>query len=140
MDYLYVAVSWLTSHIEGLYLDIEDRLYYVHILRPLPTRRLRRISDLLDDNHSENHFGFKIHELQLLLAHWRIPTTMRESRYLFNGEEAMLVYLFHIRTATPNTQMARDTLVEIQDFLLTLSEQSPTIYILISTTKSVVIQ
>ena len=109
IDYLCVAVAWLTSHIEGLYLDIQDRLYYVHVARPLPTRRLRCICDLLDDNHSENLFGFKIHELQLLLLHWRIPHHMREARNVFNGEEAMLVYLYHIRTATPNTQMARDT-------------------------------
>ena len=79
------------------------------MVRPLPTPNLRRISDIADDDHSEMLFGFKTHELWLLLQHWRIPTTMREARNVFSGEEAMLVFLCHIRTATPNTQMARDT-------------------------------
>ena len=63
---------------------------------------------MLDDNHSNNMFGFKKQELQLLLIHWRIPTTMREARNVFSGEEAMLVFLYHIRTGTPNTHMGRD--------------------------------
>ena len=109
MDYLCVAVAWISSHIEGLYLDIEERLYYSHIIRPLPQIRLRSISHLVDDNQSESLFGFKIHELLLLERHWRIPARMREARNVFSGEEAMLVFLYHIRTATPNTQMARDT-------------------------------
>ena len=109
MNYLCVAMAWISSYIEGLYLDIEDRLHYVHIARPLPQRRLRRVGDLLDDNQSENLFGFKIQELLLLLRHWRIPGTMREARNVFSGEEAVLVFLCHIRTATPNAQMARDT-------------------------------
>jgi hypothetical protein len=106
INYLSIAVAWIASYIEGLYLDIEDRLYFVHTIRPYSELRLRSIDDLLDDNQSESLFGFKIHELQLLRQHWRIPNRMREGRNVFNGEEAMLVFLYHIRTATPNTHMA----------------------------------
>ena len=110
MDYLCIAVAWISSHIESLYLDIEDRLYYVHTIRPYTRCQYRRIDDLLDDNQSETMFGYKIHEeLELLKTHWRLPETFRQANNRFTGEEAMLVFLFHIRSAMPYTQMAEHT-------------------------------
>ena len=108
MEHICVATTWIIAHIECLYLDIEDRLYFVHTVRPFQPNRLRRISEFTDDNHSHQYFGFKLHELRSLLLHWRIPTLFREANYVFEGEGALLIFLFHIRTATPNTQMARD--------------------------------
>lgn len=51
-------------------------------------------------------FAFKIHELSLLKLHWRIPAHVREAHDRFTGEEAMLVFLNHLRTGTSFTFMA----------------------------------
>ena len=109
MNYICVAVAWISSHIEGLYLDIEDRLYYVHTIRPYTAQQYRQIDDLVDNNQSESLFGFKTYELEILKLHWRIPDMFTEANNRFTGEEAMLIFLFHIRHATPFTQMAEHT-------------------------------
>ena len=96
MDYLCMAVAWISSRIESLYLEIEDRLYYVHTIRTYTPVQYRRINDLIDDNQSESFVGFKKHELELLKLHWRLPERFREANYQFTGEEAMLIFLFHI--------------------------------------------
>ena len=106
MDYLSLAVSWITCYLQLLYMDIEDRIYYVQVERPLSEERLRSITDLQDDNQSNMLFGYKIHELQLLYQHWRLPQMFREDGRLFHGEEAMLVFLFHIRSGMNYIQMA----------------------------------
>ena len=106
MDYLSMVVSWITCYLQLLYMDIEDRIYYVQVERPLPEEKLRSITELLDDNQSNMLFGFKILELQLLYQHWRLPQMFREDARLFTGEEAMLVFLFHIRSGMNFIQMA----------------------------------
>ena len=62
---------------------------------------------LQNDNESESMFGFKIQELRLLHRHWRIPRRMRQDNAVFTGEEAMLIYLFHIRSGMPYIHMTR---------------------------------
>jgi hypothetical protein len=99
----------IACYMEMLYLDIEDRLYYVHQVRQNPTEQNRRIDDLVDDNESEVMFGFKIHELRRLKLHWRVPVDFNESGHVFTGEEAMLVFLHYIRTGTPFTRIAQFT-------------------------------
>ena len=106
MDYLSVAIAWIVCYIEMTYMDIEDKLYYVHTMRPLPEANLRRINQVLDDNESESLFGFRKNELQLLLLHWRIPQQMRESNRVFAGEEAMLIFLYYIRHSNTYIQMS----------------------------------
>ena len=106
MDYLSVAIAWIVCYIEMIYMDIEDKLYYVHTVRPLPEPNLRSIHQVLDDNESESLFGFKKNELELLLLHWRIPLHIRENNRPFTGEEAMLVFLYYIRHSTTYIQMA----------------------------------
>ena len=109
IQFLSVAVGWLTCHLEMVYLDIEDKLYFVHRQRRFTTPRFREISSLEDQSQSEQMFGFRVHQLHLLKAHWRIPQVMRSQGRVFTGEEAMLVFLYHIRSGTPNTQIARET-------------------------------
>ena len=106
MDYLCLVSSWMTCYLETLYMDIEDRIYFVHVERPLPAKKLRTIEDLDDDNQSNFHFGFIISQLQLLFLHWRIPQLFREDGRIFYGEEAFLVFLFHIRSGMNYVQMA----------------------------------
>ena len=106
MDSLCLIVSWISCYLEMLYMDIEDRIYYVQVERPLPESKLRNISDLTDDNQSNLHFGFKITELQLLRIHWRLPHVFNEDGRRFSGEEAMLVFIFHIRSGMTFVQMA----------------------------------
>ena len=59
MDYLCLTVTWITCYLEMMYMDIEDRIYYVQIDRPLPENKLRMISDLVDDNKSNFTFWFQ---------------------------------------------------------------------------------
>ena len=66
MDYLCLVSTWMTCYLETLYMDIEDRIYFVHVERPLPDMKLRTIDDLEDDNQSNFLFGFIISQLQLL--------------------------------------------------------------------------
>ena len=106
MDYLCIAVAWITCYLEMIYLDIEDRLFFQHQRRTFPAPQYRRISSIQDNNQSEEMFGFKIQELELLRAHWRIPQVMRNNGRVFDGEEAMLVFLYYIRTGIPFTRMA----------------------------------
>ena len=106
LDYLCFAVAWITCYLEMLYLDIEDRLFFQHTRRTFSPPKFRRITEIQDNNQSEEMFGFKIEELQLLKVHWRIPEYMRNNTRVFTGEEAMLVFLYHIHTATPFTRMS----------------------------------
>ena len=106
MDYISVATQWLTCCIQRIYLDIEDKLHFVHTVRPLPDKQMRSIEEIPDNNLSETMFGFKTHELRLLKLHWRIPLCFREARNRFTGEESMLVFLNHLRTGTSFTLMA----------------------------------
>ena len=109
LDYISVAISWIVCYLEMIYMDIEDRLYYVHTARPPTASKNRHINDLQDDNESEILFGFKIQELYLLLLHWRIPQHFRMNNRIFTGEEAMLIFLFYIRKAITYTEMSRTT-------------------------------
>ena len=109
LQFLSVAVGWIACHIEMVYLDIEDKLYYVHRARRFIEPRFREIDEIEDHSQSEQMFGFRIHELHLLKLHWRIPRVMRSQGRVFSGEEAMLIFLYHIRTGTPNTHIARET-------------------------------
>jgi hypothetical protein len=109
LQFLETSVYSLVAYMEMLYLDLEDRVYYVHQVRPNPPSQRRRIDDLLDDNESEGLFGFKIRQLRSLMLHWRIPNEFVLSARVFTGEEAMLVYLHYIRTGTPFTRMAQST-------------------------------
>ena len=58
MDYLCLVSTWMTCYLETLYMDIEDRIYFVHVERPLPDMKLRTIDDLEDDNQSNFFFWF----------------------------------------------------------------------------------
>jgi hypothetical protein len=109
LKFVELSVNSIVCYMEMLYLDIEDRVYYVHQVRPNPPSQKRRIDDLLDDNEAEGLFGFKIHELRSLMLHWRIPNEFVLSARVFTGEEAMLVYLHYIRTGTPFTRMSQST-------------------------------
>lgn len=109
IHFLDISVAWITCYIETLYLDIEDRLYFVHRERRFVSPTKRSISSISDDNECESLFGFKKNELQLLLIHLRIPDRMRMSQRSFTGEEALLIFLYYIRTGTPFTRMAANT-------------------------------
>jgi hypothetical protein len=109
LSFLELSILSIVCYIEMLYMDIEDRVYYVHQVRPNPPSQKRRIDDLRDNNEAEGLFGFKIHELRSLMLHWRIPTDFSSSNHVFTGEEAMLVYLYYIRTGTPFTRMSQFT-------------------------------
>ena len=106
LDYLCVAVSFITCNIELTYLEIEDRLHFTHTRRSHPAHQNRKISQIVDDNHSENLFGFKINELSLLFIHWRIPGTFRQDNHILDGEASMLIFLFHIRSGMAYTRMS----------------------------------
>jgi hypothetical protein len=54
IDFLNISIGWITCYIEFLYLDLEDRIYYVHKKCPVPEEQRRRINDLVDDNESES--------------------------------------------------------------------------------------
>jgi hypothetical protein len=92
IDYICIAVSWIVCYIELMYLDIEDRLYFMHRIRWFQEPAYRCIEDIDDDNESESLFGFMKEKLQLLLLHWRIPSTLQEAQNIFSGEEAILVF------------------------------------------------
>ena len=109
IQFISLSIQWIICSIELVYLDIEDRIYYVHQRRQFNQHQNRRIDGLADNNSSEELFGFKIHELELLLTHWRIPQRMRMANHVFSGEEAMLIFLCYIRTATPFTRLAQTT-------------------------------
>lgn len=107
ISFLNFSIEWIVCYIQMRYLDMEDKLYYVRPRNRFGPPRFRRITDLADDNQSSDLFGFKIQELQLLRCHWRIPHSFRSSSgHVFTGEEAMLIYLYHIRTGTAYTRMA----------------------------------
>ena len=107
VTFLQLSLHWITCYINMRYLDIEDRIYYQHTPRPWTNIRNRTIDSLLDDNESEELFGFKIDELNDLYTHLRIPEQFySDSGHVFYGEEAMLVFLHYIRTGTTNTRMA----------------------------------
>ena len=106
---LSISIAWIACYIELLYLDIEDRLYFVHRIRRFTTHQNRTIDDITDDNVSFDLFGFRIQELRDLLVHWRIPIVMRMGERHFTGEESMLIFLHYIRTGTPFTRMASHT-------------------------------
>lgn len=106
VDYLTLSIAWIICSLELIYLDIQDIIWYVHTARTFSQPRWRAIDSLPDDNHSEELFGFKIMELELLLVHLRIPMVFRMDGYVFTGEEAMLIYFHYIRTATPFTRAA----------------------------------
>jgi hypothetical protein len=106
MEYLSVAITWFTSQLEMIFLDIEDKMYFVHRVRRFDLPKMRTIREIEDNNESESMFGFKKTELELLLLHCRIPKKFKtHKRQVFTGEEAMLVYLYHIRSGTPYTRM-----------------------------------
>jgi hypothetical protein len=109
LDFLDTSFASVVCYIEMLYLDVEDRLYYVHQVRDHPPAQKRTIDELVDNNESEGLFGFKIHELRCLKLHWRIPVDFSVSGHVFGGEEAMLIYLHYIRTGTPFTRMSQFT-------------------------------
>lgn len=105
LDCLCIAVAWITCSLEMTYLDIDDKMYFTHVRRAFDRPKLRTINEILDDNQSEFLFGFKIQELQLLLAHWRIPTAFRQDNAVLKGEESMLIFLHYIRTGTAFTRI-----------------------------------
>ena len=105
MDFLTVAVSWLVCSIELAFLNLKDKLYFVHHPHRFESTKLRTIEELEDDNHSTQLFGFKKEELLLLLLHWRIPSQFREEGYVFEGEAAMLIFLYYIRSGMTYTRM-----------------------------------
>ena len=110
VDSLIFSLSWLACYIEFFRLDLEDKITYVQPLQRLPPPRNRTINSIRDNNESEYLFGFKKEQLQSLLIHWRIPQQFRsDSGHVFTGEEAMLVSLHYIRTATPFTRMSTNT-------------------------------
>jgi hypothetical protein len=109
LQFLELSVYSLVAYMEMLYMDLEDRVYYVHQVRPNPPAQRRRINDISDNNESETLFGFKISELIRLKLHWRLPVEFTMSGRIFTGEEAMLVYLHYIRTGTPFTRMSQST-------------------------------
>lgn len=107
VEFLSLSIAWIICSIELIYLDIQDTIWCVHTALVFTEPRLRSIDSIIDDNHCEELFGFKINELELLLEHLRIPMVFRRDGYLFTGEEAMLIYFHYIRTATPFTRSAR---------------------------------
>ena len=58
--------------------------------------RNRTIDDMSED-HCKSYTRFKKHELRQLYLHLRIPETFRTAnRYLFTGEESMLIFLTRV--------------------------------------------
>ena len=103
---LRLALEWLGCYLTFISWDISERIHFTHHRQEFETPTLRTIGCIQNNNQSEFLFGFRIHELHLLLSHLRIPHEMREDRHGFTGEEAMLVYFHYIRTGTPFTRMA----------------------------------
>lgn len=105
LDYICIAVSWITCYIEMLYLDIEDKIYYQHRLHRFNEPTMRSINNIEDDNQSESMFGFKRNELVMLYQHWRLPQEFLVQNRRFSSEEAMLLFLFYIRSGMAFTRM-----------------------------------
>ena len=99
LDYICIAVSWITCYIEMLYLDIEDKIYYQHRLHRFNEPTMRSINNIEDDNQSESMFGFKKNELVMLYQHWRLPQEFLVQNRRFSSEAKMLLFLFYIRSS-----------------------------------------
>ena len=109
--FLEISLHWIVCYVNMRYLDIEDRLYFQHTPRAWTDIRNRTINSLLDNNESEELFGFKKDELDDLYIHLRIPEYFySDSGHVFSGEEAMLVFLHHICTGTTHTWKAESTI------------------------------
>ena len=99
------AVSWYGCMLESTYIQIQRKLVYVHSAPTSNPPIRRRISQLVDDNEAYLLTGHTKPHLELLLLHWRLPSAFRESGHVFTGEEAMIVFLHTIRTATAYIRM-----------------------------------
>lgn len=108
IDRLISLMSWVVSYGEMALLYAEDLTIFIRPRNRFKPERFRRL-DEISRGDCDAWFGISPFRLRQLFIHWRIPPTFTSSsRHVYAGEEAFIIFLYHIEQGEPFTKMARD--------------------------------
>ena len=109
IESILLLMRWLVSYGEMALLYAEDLAVFVRRRHRFQPRRLYTL-DSLSRSDCDSFFGLRPDALRQLFIHWRVPTEFRtQHREVFQGEEAFIIFLFHLVKGRPYTEMARHT-------------------------------
>jgi hypothetical protein len=110
MNKLLLMLRWVKAYGEIALLYGEDLTVFIRCRNYF---HLCHFWKLVDINHKNCYawFGVSINNLERLFVHWRVPATLTPatSHHLYGGEECFNIFLYHLMTGVPFTDIACHT-------------------------------
>ena len=98
-------INWAIENAKMSYLSYEDYTFFTRRRHEFHPKKHRTINSF--NAQEARHFtGFTCTELRTLKLHWRIPFSATRNGQRFDGEEAMIIFLYLLRKGHYFTDMS----------------------------------